>query len=94
MQLNFWLPLTDPKATSTTLWVETEVEGGEYKALECGVGEVAAFWGTILRHYVPCNESGRSRVSIDFRVGVEGHFDPEWSMKGTVDDHNRRVVEM
>ncbi|GMH97493.1 hypothetical protein TrST_g13888 [Triparma strigata] len=93
-ELNFWLPLTDPKATSTTLWVETEVEGGEYKALECGVGEVAAFWGTKLRHYVPCNESGRSRVSIDFRVGVEGYFDPEWSMKGTVDDHNRRVVEM
>ena len=39
--------------------------------------------------HVPCNESGRSRVSIDFRVGVEGYFDPEWSMKGTVDDHNR-----
>lgn len=61
---------------------------------QCGVGEVSSFWGTKLRHYVPANESECTRVSIDFRVGVEGYFDSGWSMKGSVEDHNRRVVEM
>ena len=37
------------------------------------------------------NASRRTRVSLDFRVGVEGFFDPEWSMAGTKADHDRRT---
>jgi hypothetical protein len=31
-------------------------------------------------------------MSLDFRVGVEGYFDPAWTMRGTKADHNRREV--
>jgi hypothetical protein len=33
-------------------------------------------------------------VSLDFRVGVEGFFDPQWQMVGTTDDHDRQVVRL
>ena len=31
-------------------------------------------------------------MSLDFRIGVEGYFDPAWMMRGTKADHNRREV--
>ena len=40
------------------------------------------------------NPSGCTRVSLDFRVGVQGHFDPGWSMRGTVSDHRRAEVAL
>ena len=55
-------------------------------------GEAALFHGSVCRHHVPANPSGHTRVSLDFRVGVEGYFDPHWSMRGTKEDHGRRRV--
>lgn len=34
------------------------------------------------------------RVSLDFRVGVEGFFDHQWQMIGTTDDHTRKKVSL
>ena len=47
-----------------------------------------------LPYQVPANPSGCTRVSLDFRVGVEGHFDPHWSMRGTKADHCRAQVTL
>ena len=55
---------------------------------------MAMFHGTSCRHYVPANKTDLTRVSLDFRVGVGGWYDPEWTMSGTTDDHNRRRVEL
>jgi hypothetical protein len=41
---------------------------------------------------VPANPTAATRMSLDFRVGVEGYFDPAWTMRGTKADHNRREV--
>ncbi|KAL7484418.1 hypothetical protein ACHAW6_010056 [Cyclotella cf. meneghiniana] len=46
------------------------------------------------RHYVNANRSAWTRVSLDFRVGVQGYFDPHWQMIGTTDDHSRRKVTL
>jgi len=76
-ELNFiWLPLTDPKLTRTTLWVESHEGAADDAPLDVGYGEVAAFHGSVCSHHVPANESRHTRVSLDFRVGVEGFFDP------------------
>lgn len=32
------------------------------------------------------------RASLDFRVGVEGYFDPDWQMLGTTADHSRKKI--
>ena len=41
---------------------------------------------------MPANPTAATRMSLDFRVGVEGDFDPAWTMRGTKADHNRREV--
>ena len=91
-ELNFWMPLTDPAQTGVTLWVESAGGAGDFHPLRVGVGEIASFHGSACRHYVPPNESECTRASLDFRVGVEGYFDPGWSLKGTKEDHTRRSV--
>lgn len=81
-EINFWLPLTDPRLTRTTLWVEDS-------PVAVGLNQVAWFHGSSRRHSVPANASTFTRVSMDFRVGLGGSFDPQWSLRGTVADHSR-----
>ena len=91
-ELNLWLPLTDPELTRTTLWVESAEGADDDAPLSVAYGEAALFHGSVCRHHVPANPSVHTRVSLDFRVGVEGYFDPHWSMRGTKEDHGRRRV--
>ena len=91
-EVNFWLPLTDPSETRVTLEVESKPDAGDYAPLNARVGHVGAFHGTSLRHFAPANPTTSTRCSLDFRVGVEGWFDPAWSMRGTKADHSRREI--
>ena len=94
-ELNFWMPFTDVHKTKTELWVEGEAGKADFEPLgTVEVGEVGVFHGTSKAHHVPPNKGDFTRVSIDFRIGVEGFFDQTWSMKGTSDEHTRRVIEM
>lgn len=93
-ELNFWMPLTDPSLTETDLWVETLPGQEDYVPLGVDINQVAAFHGSSCKHYVPANASEHTRVSLDFRVGVKGFFDPAWTMLGTKSDHNRREVKL
>lgn len=102
-ELNFWLPLTSSK-TGVDLFCESAHGKGDYRPLKAeysvasqeaageGVGEIVVFHGSSCRHYVNANHTDFTRVSLDFRVGVEGYFDPKWMMVGTTDDHSRRKV--
>jgi hypothetical protein len=63
---------------------------GDYHVIEARPGQLVLFHGSSCRHYVPANASRHTRVSLDFRVGVEGYFDAAWEMRGTTDDHSRR----
>ena len=63
-----------------------------YVPFNLSVGEIGAFHGTSHKHHVPPNPTKSTRVSIDFRVGVEGFYDSKWSMAGTSDEHTRTVV--
>lgn len=91
-ELNFWMPLTDSSLTETDLWVESEPGKEDFEPLGITIGEVAAFHGSSCRHYVPANPTSNTRVSLDFRVGIKGFFDPNWKMLGTKADHNRKEV--
>ena len=94
-ELNFWLPLTSYALTQTTLWIETSAGKEDYLPLGLtGHGEIGSFHGTLCRHHVPPNATCYTRVSLDFRVGVEGCFDPEWKFKGTSMDHVRRTASV
>jgi hypothetical protein len=92
-ELNFWFPLTHRSWTQTELWVESEPDKGDYTPVGLDVGQVAVFHGTSCRHYVPPNKTRFTRVSLDFRVGIQDYFDPNWKMRGTKDDHFRKTIE-
>ena len=92
-ELNFWMPLTDPELTQTDLWAERFPDQGDYEPSGTQLGQVFVFHGSSCRHYVPPNPTSFSRVSLDFRIGVEGFFDPQWKLRGTKCDHKRRVLK-
>jgi hypothetical protein len=93
-ELNFWLPLTSRRKTGVDLWCESESNAGDFHPLKADYGEVVSFHGSSCRHYVNANHSLWTRVSLDFRVGVEGFFDAQWQMLGTTNDHPRRKVTL
>lgn len=93
-ELNFWLPLTNTALTNTHLWAESMPNKGDYRPLKVQHGEIVSFHGSYCSHYVPANKTSYTRASLDFRVGIEGLFDPKWSMIGTKADHNRREVKI
>ena len=76
----------------TTLWAESAAGAGDYHPLEVEPGQIAVFHGSLCRHHVPANPTRCTRASLDFRVGVDGCFDPEWVLRGTKADHNRREM--
>jgi hypothetical protein len=91
-ELNFWLPLTDRTMTGVDLWCESAQGLGDYHQVIAQPGQVISFHGSTNRHYVNANSTTFTRVSLDFRIGVEGFFDPMWQMLGTSHDHGRREV--
>lgn len=93
-ELNFWLPLTNRDATGVDLWCESSFKQGDYHPLAVNYGDVVSFHGSSCRHYVNANHSNNTRVSLDFRIGIQGFFDTQWQMAGTTDDHNRRTVRL
>lgn len=66
-ELNIWLPLT-PCQGSNTLWSESSPGLGDYRPFELVPGQCMLFWGHQCSHYTVPNETGVTRVSIDFRV--------------------------
>ncbi|CAB9499928.1 expressed unknown protein [Seminavis robusta] len=93
-ELNFWLPLTDRNLNQVDLFCESKFQKGDFRAILCHRGEIISFHGSSCRHFVNRNDSDKTRVSMDFRIGVEGFFDPYWQMSGTTDDHGRREVRI
>ena len=96
-EVNYWMPLTAREKTQTTLWVESAPEVGDFHPLDVDVGQIAQFHGTLCRHRAPPNASDCTRVSLDFRIGIQGEdFDPEWQDNGVRAQHSRREyrVEM
>ena len=66
-EINWWLPFTDA-FSNNTIWCESEEDKGDFKSLEVKHGEVLIFGGAYLRHGNKANDTGVSRVSVDFRV--------------------------
>lgn len=91
-ELNMWVPLTDRLLTGVDLWSETSFQTGDYHPIIAQVGEAISWHGSSRKHYVNANATSNTRVSLDFRIGVEGFFDERWEMQGTTDDHTRKKV--
>jgi hypothetical protein len=67
---------------------------GNYDRTNAALGQAASFHGSSKKHFVEANASRFTRMSLDFRIGIEGYYDPTWSMAGTKADHDRKVFEL
>ena len=77
--MNWWLPVTRVWGTNS-LQLESSPDRGDFEPLELEAGEVARFWGNQCRHGTVLNETGATRVSLDFRVVSDVDFDPNASV--------------
>jgi hypothetical protein len=56
--------------------------------------EIQSFHGSLCRHYAPTNPSESTRVSIDFRIGIDKYFDINWELKGLKGKHGRKNYQL
>ena len=66
-ELNYFLPITDAFDTNT-IWAESEEDKGDYSAMNCNYGEIIQWDGSNLMHGNKLNDTGKCRISMDFRV--------------------------
>ncbi len=72
-ELNFWLPFTDAWGTNT-VWVG-DPNSNNHECMEVKYGEVANFDGANTLHGNKDNLTGKSRLSIDFRIFPMKYYD-------------------
>lgn len=66
-ELNFFVPFTESYDTNT-IWVESEEDKKDFLPMNCSYGEFIQWDGSNLTHGNKINDTGKTRVSIDFRV--------------------------
>lgn len=64
-EINYFLPFTKSYGTNT-LWYQKD--DGKYHPMECQIGQYVEWDGANTMHGNKINDTGLSRVSIDFRV--------------------------
>jgi len=68
-ETNFFLPVTLSQTFGTnSLYVEGDVQRGDFEPFELSYGEMMMWNGNTFRHCSPRNISNQTRISFDFRV--------------------------
>ena len=66
-EINFIIALTD-MYDSNSIWYESYPRLGDFKAMDLKAGDVLCFNGNLCEHYNKINKTGKTRVSMDFRI--------------------------
>lgn len=66
-EVNYIIPLTNSNDTAS-VWVESEPGKADYLPITMELGRLIEFNGNKLRHGNKVNQTGKTRVSMDFRV--------------------------
>jgi hypothetical protein len=66
-EINFILPVTECHGTAA-VWAESEPDRGDFAPMELDYGQFVRFDGNRCRHGNQENMTGRTRISLDFRV--------------------------
>jgi hypothetical protein len=74
-EINFWLPMTRAWDTNA-VWIESSEGAADFRPYPVDVGEVLVFDGVNLAHGNKLNETGKTRVSFDFRVIPRSRYMP------------------
>ena len=74
-EINFWLPVT-PAWDTNSIWIESREGAEDFRPYDVHVGQVLVFDGVNLAHGNRLNETGKTRVSFDFRVIPRSQYRP------------------
>jgi len=66
-EINFMLSITGQEKTNSC-YIETQPNKGDFYPVKMNKGDFMSFYGNKCRHYNKKNISGKTRISIDFRV--------------------------
>lgn len=75
-EMNYIIPLTDSDGTAS-VWVESTPGLEDFEPMELRVGKLIEFNGNKLTHGNKVNGTGKTRVSMDFRILRLIHYYPE-----------------
>lgn len=89
-EVNYILPLT-PMFGTNSVYVESAPGEGDYHSVEAPVGSVFCFYGNRCRHYNRRNDTGVSRLSIDFRIIPMKDYKTDWE---SVSVHGKRPLTL
>ena len=66
-EINYYLPITSAFSTNT-FWHESAPDKEDYQPMEADYGQVIAWDGANCRHGNKSNDTGKTRISFDFRI--------------------------
>jgi len=66
-EINFFLPVTTAIGNNS-IWIESEEDKGDYAPIYCEYGDCVIFPGATHTHGNKLNDTGKTRVSFDFRI--------------------------
>jgi hypothetical protein len=89
-EINFILTLSG-QSGNNSCYIETSPGSNDYNAADINYGQFISFYGNKCRHYNKVNDTGVSRLSIDFRVMPMSKYDPTYSLK-SVTKEKRFVI--
>ena len=93
-EINYWMPISYYSLTRTTLEVEQTPGSKDFKPLNIEYGDIGQFHGTLCHHRAPPNLSVCTRISFDFRIGIDEYYDNEWKMNGIKAQHGRKIMTL
>lgn len=89
-EVNIFLPFTNAFG-SNTIWVETREGDGDYIPLNTPYGGFWIWNGSNLEHGNKINNSGKTRISIDFRILPKRFYD-ESNTKQSITNKTKMVI--
>jgi hypothetical protein len=72
-EINFMLTITGQEETNSC-YIETQPNKGDFFPVKMDKGQFMSFYGNKCRHYNKKNITGKTRISIDFRVIPYSHY--------------------
>ena len=66
-EINFFLPIT-PAYDTNTIWIESKEDLGDFSPMNANYGQIVQFDGANLKHGNKINQTGKTRISFDFRI--------------------------
>lgn len=79
-ELNYILPIT-PMFQTNAVWAESKVGLEDYHPMEGDYGNLIHFNGNVLKHGNKVNETGKTRISFDFRILPMSKYNPNYEAK-------------